>query len=210
MYRGAARTYAPTTHPASIVTEQGATDHLCHHSVSIRGLVCKERHTYKRLSMVDGLQRRGMILYADLRAERMRSANRMGPFLHRCTRILQSLLAALTSYMLLMPTCDRNALRLGCARMSFWGTHVNTCTQQHTLSTSGPASWPFPHHSLFLRYGHMLQAARATHSGAICWQAPVCCCPVPVLPWQPHQAPPWLSAATAPCWAAPQTPPPCL
>ena len=32
-----------------------------------------------------------------------------------------------TSYMLLMPTWERNALRLGCASTSFCGTHVTTC-----------------------------------------------------------------------------------
>ena len=38
----------------------------------------------------------------------------------------------LTSYMLLMPACDRKALRLGCASTSFCGTHVTTCnTSEH-------------------------------------------------------------------------------
>ena len=38
---------------------------------------------------------------------------------------------AYTSYMLLMPTCDRKALRLGCASTSFWGTDIITYTTPH-------------------------------------------------------------------------------
>ena len=42
------------------------------------------------------------------------------------------------------------------------------------------------------------------------WPAPQCCCPVQVLPQRLRLAPPWGSAATAPCTAAPQTLPPCF
>ena len=44
----------------------------------------------------------------------------------------------LTSYMLLTPQCDRNALVLGCARMSFWGSHLTTCRVQPQTLPSMP------------------------------------------------------------------------
>lgn len=164
--------------------------------------------------MVDGLHKEDQFYLQTLEAEPTRTTDNKAPCVQICSEMWQP---PCCSHLIhaVDPHMRQERPQVGVRQNIILGD-----PRQDLHTTAHSAQWglhdgPFPFQpGLRHVYCNVITRCRPPdlcHSclACFCRQAPVCCCQVPVLPWRPHQVPPSLSAATAPCWAALQMPPPC-